>query len=998
MNTTQQHSQQPWEGNIQKQLWQLRYEDPTQYQALVKMHLSFATDLPVDECDGRGALKQPANRKWQLTPLIRRLGRATVSTRGVMEGAPLTQEGVCQAFQLIHFLNKEYNISQEGLFRKSGSLTRQQELKNLLNSGGDLNLDSGSHSAHDCASVLKSFLADLPEPLLTEAHYSIHCKIAEMLQDHMCQEQKEVAHNRQIKALRLLFLLLPPENYQLLQDLLILLHRVTAHKEQNLMSATNLGTMFAPHILCPRKMTGSDLQYLSGTLSTAVAFMIENAPHLFQVPLELEYDVLQYWNNKKRLRHQLSKRSLMDAPTNTIFTFIDRELTAQANDKDVTEVALAELYAYVQSLPDSAKKKRLIKKFNHASGIGTPHLNNSTVSRKQEVPGKSLGDSIKKHLFYKTIKSSKSKSTPIASLVATVGVKRTNSEDILSSPSKRSPELRRFHRKTDTNACDQLRTKSLDDITSLMSGYASPVYPSSDQSTCSSIRHPAYNPNSGYRVDGSHFLSGARPTRHNSGSGSNSDSGSCCSLASLPLTPLALNSSTDSQLEGSRRYRGSDMSYSTFDGTLRGESSRMYDFPDSVLEEMKENDIFPGNMMHSTPAGSTTEVRSPISEAMLRSSIPQKVIMTPRSRCPIIINSATNLANTAIPEERDSSSCNTTLELNAKHDSDDVRQNSPVISNPSALLFSPAPQTGPTSSVSSLRRNDYGSYRNSNTNGGKEERDGDDISDSEKNAKPRKLKKSSSLRRTLSSVSSTGSLFGSFFHHLSTSSLGQLATRLTSSTVADSPMEEKEEDSPDTTMCNEPEMNESLSSVFREYLMSRSILTDNPVDLSMQFVDNGAKENGKGRSDPMEDVSDEPIEPHPVNDESNVKSMHRSNSTSSQLCSTPAHGLSADSAVGLSPNASLSDSLLFILDGNIPESPVKADKRNEKERDNELKETFVQDHNMINASCADCRSCTPDSQQQSRIEARQGTPIRPQDKDGTNILGSGRGIVFETSF
>lgn len=88
------------------------------------------------------------------------------------------------------------------------------------------------------------------------------------------------------------------------------------------------------------------------------------------------------------------QRSMMDAPAKTIFTFIDRELTAQANDKDVTEVALAELYAYVQSLPDSAKKRRLIKQFNHASASGTPQLNRSLI-KKQEARGKKLGDSIK---------------------------------------------------------------------------------------------------------------------------------------------------------------------------------------------------------------------------------------------------------------------------------------------------------------------------------------------------------------------------------------------------------------------------------------------------------------------------------------------------------------------------------------------------------------------------------------------------------------------------
>lgn len=88
------------------------------------------------------------------------------------------------------------------------------------------------------------------------------------------------------------------------------------------------------------------------------------------------------------------QRSLIDAPANTIFTFIDRELTAQANDKDVTEVALAELYAYVQALPDSAKKRKLIKQFNTASGLGTPQLNQS-INKKHEARGKRLGESIK---------------------------------------------------------------------------------------------------------------------------------------------------------------------------------------------------------------------------------------------------------------------------------------------------------------------------------------------------------------------------------------------------------------------------------------------------------------------------------------------------------------------------------------------------------------------------------------------------------------------------
>lgn len=70
------------------------------------------------------------------------------------------------------------DICVEGIFRRTGSLNRQQELRSLLNRGVTLNLEGGAYSVHNCASVLKTFLAELPEPLLTEAHYPAYCQIA----------------------------------------------------------------------------------------------------------------------------------------------------------------------------------------------------------------------------------------------------------------------------------------------------------------------------------------------------------------------------------------------------------------------------------------------------------------------------------------------------------------------------------------------------------------------------------------------------------------------------------------------------------------------------------------------------------------------------------------------------------------------------------------------------------------------------------------------------
>lgn len=47
-----------------------------------------------------------------------------------------------------------------------------------MSQGVFLDLDDGRFSVHDCASVLKGFLADLSEPLLTDLHYPAHCQIA----------------------------------------------------------------------------------------------------------------------------------------------------------------------------------------------------------------------------------------------------------------------------------------------------------------------------------------------------------------------------------------------------------------------------------------------------------------------------------------------------------------------------------------------------------------------------------------------------------------------------------------------------------------------------------------------------------------------------------------------------------------------------------------------------------------------------------------------------
>lgn len=72
------------------------------------------------------------------------------------------------------------DVTQEGIFRRTGSLSRQQDLRQLLLTGSSLGLEEGKFSVHDCASVLKGFLADLPQPLLMDQYYQTYCTLAGM--------------------------------------------------------------------------------------------------------------------------------------------------------------------------------------------------------------------------------------------------------------------------------------------------------------------------------------------------------------------------------------------------------------------------------------------------------------------------------------------------------------------------------------------------------------------------------------------------------------------------------------------------------------------------------------------------------------------------------------------------------------------------------------------------------------------------------------------------
>ncbi|XP_034654879.1 uncharacterized protein LOC117892636 isoform X1 [Drosophila subobscura] len=406
------------------------------YKSLVRMHLSFELELNTDEFDlpcheivyeDKGKLK-----KWnRLSKKNRGPASGCTAAAGSKSAGNSPTETLQQQIDagfLMHlgelkdFLMLNKNLTQEGLFRKTGAVSRQNELRMHIQHDLPLDLELTGFSAHDCATVFKSFLAELPEPLLTDALYPAHLQIAPLCQSLIGGQMAATAERQQhiLNSVQLLLLLLPEEHRELLHHIIEMLHAVAEREAINKMSAENLATLFTPHLICPRQLPPEVLHYTAKNMSSIVSYMIRQGLEIFEVPGKLATDIRVYFLERKRKKtmspEQTLDESISDVSTvNTMYTSVDRAATAAANNSNNTDTELAQLYAHIQSLPESSKKRRLIKQFNKQNGQGTPlqvvvmnRLKNNEATRS----AKSLGDSIKKHIFHKSLMSRTPKRAP----------------------------------------------------------------------------------------------------------------------------------------------------------------------------------------------------------------------------------------------------------------------------------------------------------------------------------------------------------------------------------------------------------------------------------------------------------------------------------------------------------------------------------------------------------------------------------------------------------
>ncbi|XP_045883877.1 rho GTPase-activating protein 19 isoform X5 [Meles meles] len=241
---------------------------------------------------------------------------------------------------------------------------------------------------------------------------------------------------RQIEALQLLFLILPPPNRNLLKLLLDLLYQTAKKQDKNKMSAYNLALMFAPHVLWPKNVTANDLQENITKLNNGMAFMIKHSQKLFKAPVYIrECARLHYLGS----RTQASKDDLdliASCPTKSFQltksqkrNWVD-SCSHQEETQQRTEEALRELFQHVHNMPESAKKKQLIRQFNKQSVTQTPGRESSTPRVQKRARSRSFSGLIKRKVLGNQMMSEKKNKYPTPESVAIGELKRASKENM----------------------------------------------------------------------------------------------------------------------------------------------------------------------------------------------------------------------------------------------------------------------------------------------------------------------------------------------------------------------------------------------------------------------------------------------------------------------------------------------------------------------------------------------------------------------------------------
>ncbi|CAH8609956.1 unnamed protein product [Heterobilharzia americana] len=161
---------------------------------------------------------------------------------------------------------RDRGLTTEGIFRRSVSLKRIREVQNLYNNGETVDLRDYD-DPHLAAVLLKSFLRELTEPLLTFELYD------EILGTGGLGAREKVA-----LAKELILMKLPDDNYEILNFLIRFLTEISMYSQQNKMNAANLAVVFGPSLIWSRNQASLTAM---GVINAFTQILITHYEYIF---------------------------------------------------------------------------------------------------------------------------------------------------------------------------------------------------------------------------------------------------------------------------------------------------------------------------------------------------------------------------------------------------------------------------------------------------------------------------------------------------------------------------------------------------------------------------------------------------------------------------------------------------------------------------------------------------------------------------------------------
>uniref|UniRef100_A0A3B3ZWI9 Rho GTPase-activating protein 44 n=1 Tax=Periophthalmus magnuspinnatus TaxID=409849 RepID=A0A3B3ZWI9_9GOBI len=243
----------------------------------------------------------------------------------------------------------ECGMQEEGLFRVAPSASKLKKLKASLDCGV-LDVQEYSSDPHAIAGALKSYLRELPEPLMTTELYD------EWIQASNIQDM-----DKRLQALMATCEKLPTDNLNNFRYLIKFLAKLSEYQESNKMTPGNMAIVLGPNLLWTH--TEPNMTEMMTTVSLQIVGIIEpiiqHADWFF--PGEIEFNLTGCYGSPVHTNHN-SNYSSMPSPD------MDQSERKQPHDQS--------------RRPLSVATDNMMLEFYKKDGMGVRVMDTTWVSRK----------------------------------------------------------------------------------------------------------------------------------------------------------------------------------------------------------------------------------------------------------------------------------------------------------------------------------------------------------------------------------------------------------------------------------------------------------------------------------------------------------------------------------------------------------------------------------------------------------------------------------------